>query len=58
MAYFLLRAHPDVKCVDFDVPESLGLAAYYLGQSMPGTRMLLFGEAEFTPDSLACYDAC
>jgi hypothetical protein len=44
MAYYLLRAAPGVRYLDFDMPESLALAAYYLGRSLPERRMVLFGE--------------
>ena len=44
MAYYLLRANPQISYVDFDVPESLALAAYYLGKTAPDRVMRLYGE--------------
>jgi hypothetical protein len=53
MAYYLLKACAGIKYMDFDVPESLALTAYYLGKSLPGHAMLLYGEADlaFGPDT-------
>lgn len=44
MAYYLLRDEPAIKYYDFDMPESLALAAYYLGCSFPERSLLLYGE--------------
>jgi hypothetical protein len=44
LAYYLLRDHPEVTYVDFDVPESIALAAYYLGNAFPDLRLTLYGE--------------
>lgn len=51
MAYYLLRDAPGVKYLDFDIPESLALAAYYLGRSLPERRMLLYGEESLSIDA-------
>ena len=56
MAYYLLRGNPAVTYLDFDVPESLALTAYYLSKSLPQAAMLLYGEAEFTEGCANRYD--
>ena len=43
-AYYLLRDRPDVRWVDFDLPETLVLAAYYLLCALPQRRIVLYGE--------------
>ena len=48
MAYYLLRDRPQTAYIDFDLPESLALAAYYLIKSFPEKRFLLCGEASAT----------
>jgi putative sugar O-methyltransferase len=44
MAYYLLRDRPGVAYLDFDVPESIALASYYLMKSFPNLRFALYGE--------------
>lgn len=44
MAFYLLRDVPRVQYIDFDVPESLALTAYYLMKSLPQKTFLLYGE--------------
>lgn len=56
MAYYLLEANPEIKYLDFDIPESLALAAYYLGKSAPDRAMLLYGEVGSLHDSITNYD--
>lgn len=46
MARYLLIQREDIRYCNFDVPESLALAAYYLGMSMPECEMQLYGEDE------------
>ena len=57
MASFLLAAGPRVTYIDFDTPESLALAAYYIGQSLPEKRLLLYGERDFHAGCAADFDA-
>ena len=45
LAYFLLRDLPRFAYVDFDLPEPLCVAAYYLMKTWPEKRALLYGEA-------------
>jgi putative sugar O-methyltransferase len=44
MAYYLLRDEPGVTYLDFDVPESIALATYYLMKSFPRLKFALYGE--------------
>lgn len=56
MAYYLLRDSPQVKYWNFDLPESLALAAYYLLRSFPEKRTLLYGESPGTISNFDDYD--
>jgi putative sugar O-methyltransferase len=53
MAYYLLRDHPSVTYLDFDVPESIALSSYYLMKSFPNLNFLLYGEDELTQKTIA-----
>jgi putative sugar O-methyltransferase len=53
MAYYLLRDRPGTTYVNFDVPESIALASYYLLKSFPDRRFLLYGEEPLSADSLS-----
>lgn len=48
LAFYLLRDHPKVSYVDFDLPEATALASYYLMKSLPDVPIRLYGEAELT----------
>jgi putative sugar O-methyltransferase len=41
MAYFLLRGSGPLAYVDFDLPETLAVAAYYLSKCLPHRRVYL-----------------
>lgn len=56
LAYFMLRDLERSAFVDFDLPETLCLAAYYLMKVWPEKRALLYGEEGFGADSLERYD--
>ena len=56
MAYYLLRNRPALRYADFDVPESIALASYYLLKACPRLRFLLSGEEELTPESQNKFD--
>ena len=45
-AYSLLSSSRQVRYIDFDLPEILLMASYYLMNAFPQKRFLLFGEAE------------
>jgi hypothetical protein len=49
-AYYLLRGLPAFSYVDFDLPETVCLAAYYLMKAFPDKRTLLYGEASYLPE--------
>jgi SAM-dependent methyltransferase len=57
LAYFLLRTQSNLTYVDFDLPENMALAAFYLLSAFPEKKILLFGEAELGPEALGIYDA-
>jgi hypothetical protein len=56
MAYYLCRDNRCMTYLDFDLPENLALASYYLLCSFPEKRTLLFGEKELTPEAISSYD--
>lgn len=56
MAYFTLRDSANFSFIDFDLPETLCLAAYYLMKTWPNKPALLFGEELYSPDSHSQYD--
>ena len=49
-AYYLLRDNPRITYVDFDIPETLALAAYYLLCCFPESDIYLYGEAPIPVD--------
>jgi putative sugar O-methyltransferase len=53
IAYYLLRDRPETKYVDFDLPENVALASYYLMKALPNLRFLLYGEKTMTRESIA-----
>lgn len=56
MANYLLRDCPSCCYVDFDLPETLMLGAYYLLSTHPAKKILLYGEEPFDKTSLNTYD--
>jgi putative sugar O-methyltransferase len=56
MAYYLLRDNANLSYLDFDLPENLALASYYLMTAFPDKKVLLFGEAELNAATIAEYD--
>lgn len=54
--YFLLRDRDTSTFLDFDLPETLCLAAFYLMTSWPDKKVLLYGERDFTPELVREYD--
>jgi hypothetical protein len=52
MAYFLLRDRPGLTYLDFDVPESVALASWYLLKAFPHLKATLYGEALLTAETL------
>jgi hypothetical protein len=56
MAYYLLRDRPAIKYFDFDVPESIALASYYLMTAFPNRRFVLYGEGAPGAEAIAAAD--
>jgi putative sugar O-methyltransferase len=54
--YFLRRKISNFCYLDFDLPESLACASYYLLKSFPDKKFLLYGEGPLSKDSLQEYD--
>jgi hypothetical protein len=52
MAGYLLRDCPGVTYVNFDLPETIALASYYLLNSFPEMKATLYGEAELNEQTL------
>ena len=56
LAFFTLRNIENSCFVDFDLPETLCLAAYYLMKSWRNKKTLLYGEEEYSQDLHERYD--
>jgi putative sugar O-methyltransferase len=56
LGYFLSKLMSNLTYVDFDLPENMALTAYYLMNSFPEKKILLYGEAELNEDALKNYD--
>lgn len=56
LAYFTLRDIERFTYLDFDLPETLSLAAYYLVKAFPEKRALLYGEAPYSAKVHGNYD--
>lgn len=56
LAYFTLRGNSDFCFIDFDLPETLCLAAYYLIKTWPDKRVLLYGEGDYSGQAHSRYD--
>ena len=56
LGYFLTKNFKDSCFIDFDIPEVLVLAAYYLMSSFPNKKTLLFGEKEFKKKDIENFD--
>jgi len=57
MAYYLLRDRPQISYINFDVPESVALASYYLLRSFPMLTFQLYEEEALSSESLARFSA-
>lgn len=57
MANFMLRDIPNLTYIDFDLPETLVIGAYYTMSAYPEKRILLYGEYDNLSDTnLEDYD--
>ena len=52
MAYYLIRDRPSVTYLNFDMPETIALASYYLLSAFPQANAILYGEAELNAEAL------
>jgi len=52
MAYYLLRDRPGATYLDFDAPERIALASYYLLKAFPRRNFILYGEEKLTREGL------
>lgn len=53
MAYFLIRDRQPLTYFDFDLPETIALASYFLMKAFPSLNFLLYGEAAMKPEEIA-----
>ena len=54
--FFTLRHIPKSTFIDFDLPETLCVAAYYLIKTWPNKSALLYGEANYDSSAHRSYD--
>jgi hypothetical protein len=52
MAYYLLRKRKNLTYLNFDVPESIALASYYLVKAFPDRKFVFYQEREIDAGSL------
>lgn len=57
MAYYLMRDNPSITYIDIDLPENLALTAFYLLNSFPEKKIVLYGEDDISENSIDKYDA-
>lgn len=53
LGFYLMRDHPNLTYVDFDLPEAVALASYYLIRSLPNVPVRLYGEFDLTKERLS-----
>ena len=56
LAYYILKNKKKFSFIDFDLPETLCLAAYYLNKCFPNKKILLYGEEDFSNEMFKEYD--
>lgn len=56
LGYFITKKLKTFSFIDFDLPEVLCLAAYFLMLAYPDKKALLYGESEFSSQSLREFD--
>ena len=57
MGYHLLKHHSrKAHYIDFDLPETLAIATYFLLNAFPDKQVLLFGEGDLSSKRLATFD--
>jgi hypothetical protein len=55
-AYYLKRDYSNTTYINFDLPETIALASYYLLKAFPEMQVVLYGEGELTEDIIAGSD--
>jgi len=50
LAYYLLKEIPGMVYIDFDLPETLVIGAYYIMSAFPNKEVLLYGEYDSLQD--------
>jgi len=56
LAYYLLKNINNYTYIDFDIPETLTLASYFLSKSFPNKKNLFYGERAFNNNIVNEYD--
>ena len=56
LAYYLLRDASGLTYLNFDLPESIALASYYLLNAFPSLRFALYGEKPLNQETVASSD--
>jgi putative sugar O-methyltransferase len=56
LPYYYLKNEDNCCFIDFDLPEVLVLAAYYLIKSFPKKKYFLYGDESFSKDLVSNYD--
>ena len=56
LGHFLVKNFKNSSFIDFDIPEVLVLAAYYLMKTYPNKKTLLYGEKEFNKNDVGDFD--
>jgi hypothetical protein len=55
-AYYILKNTKNFTYIDFDIPETLTLASYYLSKCFPHKKNFFYGEKEFNKNVENDYD--
>ena len=56
LAFYILKEKKDFCFIDFDLPETLCLASYYLMKTWPEKKTFLYGEEEYSQEKNNSYD--
>ena len=56
LAFYILKEKKNFCFINFDLPETLCLASYYLMKTWPEKKTLLYGEEEYSQEKNNSYD--
>ena len=56
LAYYILKDLKKFTFIDFDIPETLCLASYFLSKSFPNKKIFYYGQQKFEETLLKEYD--